>query len=315
MDARTDDCDGLMRRVAEGDRKAFAALFDLEAGRLLAIADRIVRRRELAAQVVQDAFVTVWRKAATHDHERGTARAWMTSLVRRRALDMIGDGDRPDFDTADDLAAIEDLDAGTRAPAPGGDLWQRISAEISGMEQMTRAEAVEAELAAVGIPPREKDRHGHLGMKRPMAKFFRGARGTALGASILAACALGYVVGQASVTARNPEAVVVLVNEADLPGAFVEVYADDRVRIVPLTDLEVPDGKVLEVWTLFDEAVGPVSLGTMVSAREAMLTGPDLPAPQPNQLYEITLEDAPGSAAGGPLGPVVVRGLAVSPPR
>lgn len=108
MDARTDDCDGLMRRVAGGDRKAFAAIFDLEAARLLAIASRIVRRRELAEEVVQDAFVTVWKKAAVYDHERGAARAWLTTIVRHRALNMIRDGNRLDFHAADDLAALGD---------------------------------------------------------------------------------------------------------------------------------------------------------------------------------------------------------------
>ncbi|MHB2266734.1 anti-sigma factor [Aliihoeflea sp. PC F10.4] len=210
---------------------------------------------------------------------------------------------------------MESLDGNATVEAPGDALWQKVSDEISGIEQMTRTQAVQDDLAAAGVPIRQPDRHGHLGLKRPMARLFTGARGTALAASILAACGFGYVVGQASVTARDPEVVVVLLGEDDVPGALVEAYANDRVRIVPLTDFDVPDGKVLEVWTLYDEAVGPVSLGTMASAREAMLTGPDLPEPQPQQLYEITLEDAPRSSAGRPLGPILVKGLAVSPPR
>lgn len=210
---------------------------------------------------------------------------------------------------------MEGLDRSATAEKPSDTLWQRVSDGIAGVEQMTRTQAMQDELTAAGIPVRPAGRHGHLGLKRPMARLFTGARGTALAASILAACGLGYVVGQASVTTRNPDVVVVLMSEDDVPGALVEAYADDRVRIVPLTDFEVPDGKVLEVWTLYDEAVGPVSLGTMESAREAMLTGPDLPTPQPQQLYEITLEDAPRSAAGRPLGPILVKGLAVSPPR
>jgi anti-sigma-K factor RskA len=210
---------------------------------------------------------------------------------------------------------MESLDRSAPAQVPGDGLWQRVSHEIAGMEQTTRTQAMQDELVAAGIPMRPTDRHGHLGLRRPMSRLFSGARGTALAASVLAACGLGYVVGQASVTARDPEVVVVLLNEDDVPGALVEAYSNDRVRIIPLTDFEVPDGKVLEVWTLYDEAIGPVSLGTMASAREAMLTGPALPEPQPQQLYEITLEDAPRSSAGRPLGPILVKGLAVSPPR
>lgn len=210
---------------------------------------------------------------------------------------------------------LEALDR-SAAPEPvAGDLWSRVAAQIADVTQQTRLELVQSDMAAAGAPLTPPDRHGALGLKRPMSGFFRGARGTALAATMLAACALGYVIGQASVTARDPEVVVVLLNEEDVPGALVEAYADDRVRILPLTDFEVPAGKVLEVWTLYDADVGPVSLGTMATAREAVLSGPDLPAPRPDQLYEITLEDAPRSAAGRPLGPILVKGFAVSPPR
>lgn len=114
-----DDCDSLMRRVANGDRSALAAIFDLEAARLIAIAKRIVRRRELAEDVVQEAFVTIWRKAALFDHERGAARAWMTTIVRHRALNLIRDGSRLDFHDADQLATLGDRAADADAAYAG----------------------------------------------------------------------------------------------------------------------------------------------------------------------------------------------------
>lgn len=210
---------------------------------------------------------------------------------------------------------LEALDRSAPLEPVSDTLWSRIEAGTAGTSQQTRLELVQSDMAASGTPLTAPDRHGVLGLRRPMSGFFRGARGTALAATMLAACALGYVIGQASVTARDPEVAVVLLNEEDVPGALVEAYGDDRVRILPLTDFDVPAGKVLEVWTLYDAAVGPVSLGTMSSSREAVLSGPDLPAPRPDQLYEITLEDAPRSSAGRPLGPILVKGLAVSPPR
>ena len=53
------------------------------------------------------------------------------------------------------------------------------------------------------------------------------------------------------------------------------------------------------------------------SARRATWSWPGRTcrSPQPDQLYEITLEDAPGSPVGRPLGPILVKGLAVEPPR
>ena len=49
----------LLTRIARGERKALAELFDSESGRLVAIAQRIVRRRDLAEEVVQEVFISV----------------------------------------------------------------------------------------------------------------------------------------------------------------------------------------------------------------------------------------------------------------
>lgn len=100
-----DACDLLLARVANGDRKALGTLFSVDAGRLIAVARRIVRRRELAEEVVQESFVAAWRHATRFDPARGRARAWLTTIVRNRALNLVRDGGRVD------LAAPEDLDA------------------------------------------------------------------------------------------------------------------------------------------------------------------------------------------------------------
>ena len=136
----------------------------------------------------------------------------------------------------------------------------------------------------------------------------------AVAAGLLASVGAGYVGGRLTAPQAEPVVVVVLAGEDNLPRAVVEAYADDAVRIVPLADLPVPAGKTLEVWTLYDRAVGPVSLGTIDKARAVTLRGPDLPRPQADQLYEITLEDAPRSAVGRPTGPILAKGLAVRPP-
>lgn len=83
-----------MVRIAEGDRLALETLFRLEAGRLLAVARRIVRRSDLAEEVVQDAFVAIWEKAGQFDSRRGEARGWITRIVRNRALNLIRDSSR-----------------------------------------------------------------------------------------------------------------------------------------------------------------------------------------------------------------------------
>ena len=140
-------------------------------------------------------------------------------------------------------------------------------------------------------------------------------RWAAMAASVLVALGLGYFGGQAlTPSAPKPTMVAVLINEGDQsPGAIIEAFGDDSVRIVPLVDFIVPEGSVLQVWTLPDADTGPVSLGTLDAASDILLRGPDLPPPASGQLYEITLEPAPGSPTGRPTGPVLVKGFAKAP--
>lgn len=116
-DALHGDQDGeaLLARVARGDQGALGALFAVEGGRLVAIARRIVRRRDLAEEVVQDAFVAAWQRAAQFDPVRGSARAWLTVIVRNRALNLIRDASRLDYRDSDELAELGDREADASA--------------------------------------------------------------------------------------------------------------------------------------------------------------------------------------------------------
>jgi len=79
----------LLQRCAEGDRTAFRLLYDAQGPRLLGRALRFTQERSLAADVVHDAFCQVWQRAASFDPERGSAEAWLTGLVRYRAIDLL----------------------------------------------------------------------------------------------------------------------------------------------------------------------------------------------------------------------------------
>ena len=84
-----DETAHLLVLAAQEDPVAFRRLYDLESPRLYAIALRITRQPSLAADAVHDAMLQVWRNAARFDPARGNARAWLLSLVRYRALDLI----------------------------------------------------------------------------------------------------------------------------------------------------------------------------------------------------------------------------------
>lgn len=92
-DAKRDVIDyaPMLAACAAGDRKALRAIYEREAPILLGVAQRIVRRREVAEEVIQDAFVQVWRHASTYDASLGSARAWIFAIVRNRALNSVRD--------------------------------------------------------------------------------------------------------------------------------------------------------------------------------------------------------------------------------
>ena len=74
--------------TATGDREAFARLYQLTSGRLLAVAFRILRQRESAEEVLQEAYVIIWQKAHQQT-QRKAPFAWMATIVRHRAIDRL----------------------------------------------------------------------------------------------------------------------------------------------------------------------------------------------------------------------------------
>jgi RNA polymerase sigma-70 factor (ECF subfamily) len=81
--------DVLIEAVGRGSQVALQRLYEIESRRLYGIALRIVRRREIAAEVLQETFLQIWQNAATFSHERGAGAAWLTGIIRFRALDAV----------------------------------------------------------------------------------------------------------------------------------------------------------------------------------------------------------------------------------
>ncbi|GMA36971.1 sigma-70 family RNA polymerase sigma factor [Demequina litorisediminis] len=79
----------LLERTALGDTAAYEELYDLVAGAVFGLALRIVRDRDMAEDVAQEALVEVWRRAARYDRSAGTARAWILTIAHRRAVDRV----------------------------------------------------------------------------------------------------------------------------------------------------------------------------------------------------------------------------------
>jgi RNA polymerase sigma-70 factor (ECF subfamily) len=86
---RVDEEARLLERVQRGDRAALRALYQRVGGQAMAVAVRVLGAQSEAEEVVQDSFVDVWGRAAQFDAVRGSARAWMLSMVRNRAIDRL----------------------------------------------------------------------------------------------------------------------------------------------------------------------------------------------------------------------------------
>ncbi|MGF1643304.1 MAG: sigma-70 family RNA polymerase sigma factor [Thiotrichales bacterium] len=83
------ELDGLLLRCGAGDQQAFASLYRETAPRLLSLCFRMMRRRELAEEVLQEGYVKIWRASSDYDPLVASAMTWMSTIVRNQALDRI----------------------------------------------------------------------------------------------------------------------------------------------------------------------------------------------------------------------------------
>ena len=104
-----------MPLIAAKDPEAFEVFYDRHGGVAYSLAYRIVGERAAAEDVIQEAFISIWRSGARYDRARGSVRSWMLGIVRNRAIDAAAQPGRQgaelDFD---DDAILEQRLAGER---------------------------------------------------------------------------------------------------------------------------------------------------------------------------------------------------------
>jgi len=79
----------LLHACAQGRQAAFQELYQLVSPQLFAVLVRILRRRDLAEEALQDALLSVWRNAGSYAADKGAPMTWLVSICRYRALDML----------------------------------------------------------------------------------------------------------------------------------------------------------------------------------------------------------------------------------
>jgi len=77
----------LMASVADGDARAFEVIFDRHGDAAFSLAYRMCGRRAMAEDVVQEAFMSLWRSGSRYSPARGSVRSWVLSVVHHRAID------------------------------------------------------------------------------------------------------------------------------------------------------------------------------------------------------------------------------------
>lgn len=157
-----------LARVALGDRAAFRRVYEMSSAHLFGVALRILNRRDLAEEVLQESFVSVWHKAGDYQPSVAAPMTWLISVVRNRALDLVRSAamrhetslpqneDGTEYDTQDEKGNLLDMfEQATEALAVRGcmdtlDASHRQSLALAYYHGMSHSEVAEHMAAPLG---------------------------------------------------------------------------------------------------------------------------------------------------------------------
>jgi RNA polymerase sigma-70 factor, ECF subfamily len=129
----------LLGRCAAADADALQRLYALVSPILFACVTRILRRRALAEEALQDVFISIWQQAGQFTAMRGRPMAWMMSIARYRAIDLLRRerfapvlvAEMPERRTTDDEP---DSERSSAAWLPSAELMERCLALLSDVQ-------------------------------------------------------------------------------------------------------------------------------------------------------------------------------------
>lgn len=145
--------------VAAKDAQAFRALYDATSPKLFGFALRILIKRELAEEALQESFVNIWHGAAGYRAQLAAPMTWMTSIVRHKAFDLLRRIDNLveiDADTFEDggmrnvMEALESADPGpleTLQLSDDSKALARCLARLEGLQRQAIALAFHHDLS------------------------------------------------------------------------------------------------------------------------------------------------------------------------
>jgi RNA polymerase sigma-70 factor (ECF subfamily) len=104
----------LMRLVQRAEPAAFEVIYDRHCGAAFSLAYRMCGTRGLAEDVVQEAFLSIWRSGERYDRRRGSVRTWVLGITHHRAIDALRRGIVQDRHRASDEGIEERFEATER---------------------------------------------------------------------------------------------------------------------------------------------------------------------------------------------------------
>src|SRR3954452_21635306 len=88
-DLRSLAAEDVVHLMSRADPRAFEVLYDRHAGAAFSLAYRMVGKRNVAEDVVQEAFLNLWRSGARYERTRGSVRTWLLGIVHHRGIDAL----------------------------------------------------------------------------------------------------------------------------------------------------------------------------------------------------------------------------------
>jgi len=104
----------LMQLVQRGQAPAFDLIYERHAQAAFSLAYRIAGTRNLAEDVVQEAFLSIWRAGGRYERARGSVRTWVLGIVHHRAIDALRRSAVHETRRASDEGIAERLEGGVR---------------------------------------------------------------------------------------------------------------------------------------------------------------------------------------------------------
>lgn len=187
-DPEPDDL-ALLQATAQGDKVAFAQLYDRFAPPIFGLLLHILRSHAEAEEVLQDAFWQVWKQAFRFEAERGSPFTWVVTIARRKAIDRLranarhltrineaqAAGVADEFDALTGFEKAETRDTGTAVREALALLRtdERVAIQLAFFDGLSHVEIA----TALGLPVgtvKARIRRGMAKLQRPLSKLLAG---------------------------------------------------------------------------------------------------------------------------------------------